>query len=719
MAFALILGSDPGTQADSTVGAQAARPFKVVVPAVANDSGEPAESQAAAAKRLAETITHGRLAEAVEAVQEALSRSGVATGDLTQTFVAARAPATPQVAIPLEVLKLATDAHDGSIYRLTADDLGQMLADFGWPFAASSTPGEQVVAMLATLITGAQQSPQDPVSFGLLFLEELALLRDPAVDLATGTAAPGDVRFNLLQLQTIVSFFDRVSVKPGAALAQSAGVVAADPVDVCSEAQKVLSGVLSPFGGQVTGMLTGEAGPLFVEKGLVKAGASQNTAQSAGKALAALSIVSKLWKLAEFYSSVQVSVEVEGTNLVHKELDTEVEQTKQFNATAGVSEDDWNEYKAKYGELGSTINRAVRDCLNQFGLGMLADLGEIAKEAENWKIDWTVSQSILKNSRGEENAFWRPEDQIGSWEPHLGKVRSSLKRTSEFSAGASFVLETGPERVPDHPGTEKLDQVTVCGDVVSGSPPPYGPLVNATKGIAGLIDAIAELGAGWLMTVATPQSCARLGVTYHEYCPALGPVATAAAVAPTPLPCEWNGSISGTMHHQQGNGLVQDWQGEATVKFRLKSVVSCDGCQPSYTYELESGQATWQETGKWGISCTYSRSGTDPIPWGGLSFAWEGSGQWRYNGWAQAQLSNSSVCDGPNNGVVIWNWFNIACIPSPGPAAYSGSGDVSGSCTQSSSFGSVTQTTETYHWRLSEVACLPSVGAAAAGSCGP
>jgi len=243
---------------------------------------------------------------------------------------------------------------------MDAVELGQMLADFGWPFLDDSTPGEQIVAMLEELVLGAQALPDDPNSFTPLFLQHMAQGEDPAVDLSTGDATPVSVHFNLLELRLLSAVFERQTVYPS----QPQSGLAPAANEPCSDAKKVLDGVYGPFGGQIQGLLQSEAGPTFVEKALEKAGATKGTTGKVGNALGALAIVSKIWKLVDFFASQHVDVKIiDGSNRLHKPLDTEADVERTFDATAGVSEEDWKAYEAANANVGSETNHAVRDVL--------------------------------------------------------------------------------------------------------------------------------------------------------------------------------------------------------------------------------------------------------------------------------------------------------------------------------------------------------------------
>ena len=680
----------------------------------------------AAAHALAQRIVHpvSLLAE-VHSVEQALSRAGVASGTFGQILVPARDPATPEVDLPAGVLNLALEANGGTLYRMTAADFGQMLADFRWPFADGAPPGEQVVAMLTALINGAHESPDDPVSFGALLLDELAKLKDPSLDLTAGTPAPEDVRLNLLDLKLVSSLFDRVSIK-------SAPPAAAAPADAdpCSDAKKWISGATGPFGGEVYGLSTGQTGPALVERGLEAAGVSNQNAGNVGKGLAALSIASKIWKLVEFYSTAQVNVTThDGPKIVHKALDSEPPQLRIFDADAGVSDADWQEYVNSFDDISQETNRAVRDCLNEFGLSVPADLGEIARDAESWKIEWSVYAGV--NSRNERNAYWTESEQDPGGSRHLGKWQTTLKKVSDYSAGASFWVDIGTERQSDHPGPQKLDDVNVCADVISATPPNLQTFFNATQGILGLVDAIVELGAGWLQTVAPPHACSVLGVTWHEKC-ASAPQSADAETSPASqaqrgetvsieaitsldeLPCAWEGTATATYTESNMAVDLTTTVTASGLRFERDALTYGNGV----SYHAVAGQVSWTLSGSALPDCTYSGSGTysasannsspDPYAREAHIVIWEeGGGAPRYEGQGQtftepmALLSCSEFSvEVPASGANMWFY-----APEEGAFRLEADGSMTGSF--STGVGPDGEQTA-WQWNLHAAECQPS-----------
>jgi hypothetical protein len=691
--------------------------------------------QDAADQLLARITGGGSLPDVIEGVQEALARGGVPTGDgLGTTYTPAFEPTAASVAIPLEVLNLALEARGAnSVFRMDAVQLGQMLSDFGWPFFTDSTPGQQIVAMLKEFVTGAQALPADPNSFTPLFLQAMGKIQDPPVDLSAGDAAPENVHFNLLELRLLVALFERQAVYSSQPVSALAAPAAGDP---CTEAKKVLSGVLGPFGGQVDGILVDAAGPHFIEKALEKAGAA--SAVTIGQVLESLAVVSRLWKLIDFYSSVQVAVNRDGAHSQHKPLEDAGPEVRRFTATAGLSEEDWKAYQEANTGAGSEINQAVRDCMNSLGLNVLSDLGDIAKDAEHWSVDWTISNNDL-NLRGDRTVIWDEADQFQPGERHGGNWRSGMVKESEFSSGAQFYIRVGTERQSDHVHpVVKTDDVVVCGAVFAAEPPDLQTLVKAATGPIGLIASIAELGAGWLQTINGPQACRTLTVTWHEPC-ALGQAPQPAAAGTSPasqaqpgesvsieaitsldqLPCQWTGTAHASTHYYASNEYGKDEVGSMDATFTFGNP-QLDPISNSVGYKITSGSATWHASGTYS-GCSFSKSGTVEME-GSLAVSDDGSGHLTYVGLGGSMSPRTDVSCGYAQGTLIntTTFFNT-CLDGlhmhPWPLT---SLDLSGSC--------IEDQPSVYHnefsWHLSGISCAasaavtpqaPVCGGAAAG----
>jgi hypothetical protein len=400
--------------------------------------------------------------------------------------------------------------------------------------------GEQVVNLMAAWIGEAAKNPEDPRSFTPLFIAEMAKRQDPPMDIAAGQhirmgwlgAPPIDLagapqsqqlRFTLLELQLFAAAFQRgaparvgntgtVDRPTGRSTLSAVSIVLAGygrtPQDPCTELKQSLGALGS---AQVEGEVGGAAASDLLGRALgqaVQHATSEGTAAAFGQAMSAVGTVSKIWKLVAFYSDEQVSVSVSPTG-THKP--PQGKNLVTFTATAGVSKEDWEEYqRVMGGETGSAADRAVRDCLSAAGLPTLTNAGEIAKDAENWKVEWRLVEGSPPHAYISlaNNDFYL-----------MGRLAMKLKRDGPYSASAKLVVDILPESQRNHPGELVGDYVVAKASVDASSVPSLGTLISAFRGVFGdalaLSDVLVELAAGWFQSMVMPKAFATLHLDYH------------------------------------------------------------------------------------------------------------------------------------------------------------------------------------------------------------
>ncbi len=485
----------------------------------------------APAADLVRQITHqdSSLIQSFEAVQEALARGGIATMDENGVYVAAYPPASPMPDTHPDILAMTLEERNHA-YRMTLEDLAQGLKDLGWPYSSASTPGEQLVSFLAAWISAAHDSPSDPLSFTPLFLAEMAQQQVPPVDLSSGSADPTQVHLSMLELALFSAAFDRIMVFPQSSIPPSpkAAVLPRSSLikmnlsqqeeDPCTKFKRFFYGPLAtvilpdPLGKQL-----GDFGITYIfGEALNKAieGIGMD-AEAFGKAVAAVNVLGRISKLIELYSSLSVSVSVHGDNPVHKPMDGEAEKEVILDATVGVSEEDWNNYEQKYGELGMKIDRIARDCMSVLGLPTIADAGDIAKAVEGFAVEWSIV------SGSPEHAYDAREDvQDQGCGYHLGRLRCSVMPVSDHSGKSSYVMDVLQNKPPEtqaihESGDLQSSSVEVCAQVDASEPPSLSTFINGAMGGLGLANSITELVSGMILKLGKPEGCTTLGVTWH------------------------------------------------------------------------------------------------------------------------------------------------------------------------------------------------------------
>ena len=490
--------------------------------------------------------------------QESRARIEAAQGrvrELTEAWQKARqavlkAPAGERAAAEARV-KEAWDARGAAIQELTrvrnAEDaadgerrtqesrasnqsnrLERLRRNIGPDFAN----GERLMEMLSTWVRSAAASPNDPRSFTPLFLAEMARAQDPPIDLlgsrfsrlARGEGAPvdlrsgprsGQLRVTLLEIQLLAGAFLRMPAGSASRGAPTylrrpevlrASYVPAEQANPCSELMTDVEKVGKLLGGDVSGAaasgLVGSQASGALDKAIESA-IGEAAADTLGRVFNALNLASKIAKLVSFYGDTEVSVTPDERS-VHKRLGETYPVV--FTATAGVNDKDLDEYQQAL-EKVSVQDRATRDCLESAGMPKLSNLGDLAKEAEEWLIEWRIVEGSPPHaffSLSNNNLFIKGTRQA-----------TKMTRASASSASSFFVVDIVPEA--KHEGKIVRAVVTVRASVDAAGAPSLGTLLNPITGVLGLVESLVELGAGWFQFVNQPKAYATIQVEYH--CP--------------------------------------------------------------------------------------------------------------------------------------------------------------------------------------------------------
>lgn len=420
-----------------------------------------------------------------------------------------------------------TSRDTGQAARLAQEERDYLREQVMSRIGPDHVQGERLMAMLGDWVRAAAADPDDPESFTPLFLAEMARLQDAPVDLlGSRYARPGrgegpevdlrgapraqQLRWTLLELELFVAAFDRGA---GDARRQaSLGARFADALlptahasSPCDDFKQWLDDRTSGFGGDAAST----AAALGTGKAMdAAAGAAMEAAtkEAFGKAMSALGMVAKLSKLAAFYRDEQATVTPEPVS-VHKP--TGDLKLVWFTARAGISKEDWDEYKEAMGEA-SKIDRSARDCMDMMGLPRFADAVDVANEAENWFIEWRISDG------GGDHVYYNLK---ASDFDLPGRLAMRMKRESETTAVARLGVDIRPER--EHSGKVVRAYATAEARVdAAGMPSPFSMIAGIFGGPAGMADAILELLTGWYQAMNMPKAYGTMEIEYH--CPRPG-----------------------------------------------------------------------------------------------------------------------------------------------------------------------------------------------------
>jgi hypothetical protein len=470
-----------------------------VLPDTASDPG------AQVARRIVKAAT---LHDAVSATRDALTRGGLAISGMGGTTQPAAGPPSPFIVLPPEAVLLAFEARQRATHsRLTLDQFGAMLADFGWPFTGEGMPGDQLMRIVAAWVRAARAAPHDSLNFTPLFLADMGRRQLPSVDLASDSTDPGEVRLGFLEMQLVAAALTR-----GLGTPVKTGHVDGAPIVTVSYGARRAVGPCDDakdwFGKTLTGGAVGAYGGWGVgqalEKALEASGLGKASVGAVTKALDAVATGMKIIKLGELYGSTQVDLNYASEMPAHRPEPGE-DKYASVRVRAGISAQEYEEYKRslKSAELAGS----VRNCLETLGLPSWSDLADVASDAAGWLVKWNLGKGAPKHAvHARERNDWYV----------YGQRIMQMKRASETSSEATYTFKLTPEARTGHPGNDLRGQVHVTAELRTAKPPGVSTVTDAMLGIMGLVKALADLGIGWFQTVVTPEAGIMVPIVYHE-----------------------------------------------------------------------------------------------------------------------------------------------------------------------------------------------------------
>lgn len=572
-------------------GGDAAPEAPVPPPGGASPPPSLADPRAQAAAWVGAIVDAGDPTAATQATRLALAAGGVAQedgGTLQQTALSPLAGWSTDQSL---VFNLAAEARDRSVSgRLTVHDLARMLADFGFPFQGSGTPGEQLLGFLRAWLSDAQAAPGDAAGFVPLLIAEFAARQQPPLDLADPAVAPAEVRLTLLETELLLAAFDRL-FEPAAAptlvqqrkWAQGATV----PDGVCAALKKAVGAV----GGKAVEDGMKWASGKIGEGALTALGLSaQEIAafRTYGKVLKAIGPALKVVKMAQIYASGQVALKVEGPNPVRKPAYNGARVLVPVLATAGVPDQDWADYQQNN---GSQSYQDVKSCLGVLGLPQPLDLKDIASKVDQWRLAWDLVSGSPQHAR-------IPSD-VNTFNASSAGHPFGMKLVRSGPVAAEARLQVNINREPAlatlMQGPLLTADVRVQGKVFTAEPPSPALLLQITN-LIGTIGALVDLTTGWIQTLMPPTTTAVIQVQYHDL-----PVSLQASLAldmtydyPT-----LRGELSQERHTLSGQALG--------VLTRQDIAFSADDVAPHYAgpVDFTFGRVSTQWTGE-DDGCTHT-----------------------------------------------------------------------------------------------------------------
>lgn len=488
-----------GKDRDSSSNRGADETRSAVLPDTASDQG------AQVARRIVKAAT---LEGAIAATREGLTRGGLTISDLNGAMQPAIEPASEIIILPPEAVLLAHEARQhATTGRITLEEFAGMLADFGWPFEGQGMPGDQLMGVMAEWVRQARLAPDEPRNFAPLFMADMGRRQIPAVDLASDSTDPGEVRLGFLEMQLFAAAMTRGSAEPvqtgflngTPVIAASYGATAR--VDACADIKKWLS---SGVEGKVAGAGVKYQVSKELQGALVKSGLTEAAAKQVSQALSALKSAMKIVKLSELYGSASITLD-HASELPAERPAPGGEVYASVRALAGVATDKQEEYKnsLKSAELATSL----RNCLEAAGLPTWSDVSDVAAELDKWRVHWHLGKGAPKHA-------WHVRER-NDWFAY-GQRSMLIKRTTPTTGEAVYTFKLVPERVPGHPGNDLKAEVTVRAELKTSQPPGLGTIAGGAFGPVGLVKSLVDVGAGWFQEMLTFDTYITVPIVYHE-----------------------------------------------------------------------------------------------------------------------------------------------------------------------------------------------------------
>ncbi len=427
-----------------------------------------------------------------------------------------------------ELLMLAMDgARKSTTSRITLAELAQMLKDIGFPFPEGRRPAEVMEEGIRAWVGEALENPGTPGAEAARFLHAMAARQDPAIDLSSSRWMAE--QYGLTHLELFVFNATIIDVFPdGKQAATSAWLAPANlvadmvfPRAHAAEGRSAACSVLLDLYGEFY-IYDGSKKNMQNIFGLGESvgGASEGPAKGLAKAAGAISTLFKLHRLMLLYTSTEMRVTADQP-FVHKPATGEAGKEVTFVATVGIDEEKQREFERKMKE--SSIMRGLTKCLAELGLPTPTDVGDIAKEMENWKVSW--------NLYGDHATWSNKKNKFKS-----GNLRQApLEPSADGAHGESrFVVDI--KREEHHEGDIITDYIsgkaTLHTDVMPGTEAvsAYAAAINSFKNgneLAGLLGLtgvtvgltgglMSEVLGGWAQRILDPEVSYNVAVAYHR-----------------------------------------------------------------------------------------------------------------------------------------------------------------------------------------------------------
>jgi hypothetical protein len=447
-------------------------------------------------------------ADSYERTLDVLAEGGVTTGFKDVVKRTAKAPASTTFVFPVSAIDLALEAADReTMATFTLAEFAQMVHELGWPTPAGVSPGRHWVELLAKWYAGAAASPEKPDSFAVLFIAAMNQKQLPPANISTGAEDPASIRLSALELELLIAAFDRT--RPVMATLEPDDDLLRDGPSPCSDALSQ-AGTLGQSGAvQVT---AGELGGLAIGAALEMT-FGEVTGALLGNVYSALGTASKVGKFIQQLRYGYVKLDLTTPSLVKKPLKGAANKVGELRATAGVDPAKYAEkVAARGGAEASVQNQALTDCFNTLGLPTVTDARDIAADAQNWRMEWSIVRG------GDSQVRWQ---QGMTWDITNGGFQTKVMRVDETTVERKVSFDIRPQPTKATVGRERQREAVFKVQLHRGGLPELGTLWGSGKvgyvaskvnpvGVAlGVADAMVDLTTKWILEAASPSAFAR------------------------------------------------------------------------------------------------------------------------------------------------------------------------------------------------------------------
>lgn len=510
-----------------------------------------------------------------------LAEGGVATQFNEFVKRAAKEPVSSTFVFPTSAIDLALEAtarETMATYSLL--EFAQMVQELGWPVPEGMTPQDAWLKLFAGWYANAKGNLDAPDSFAILFIAAMNQKQNGPANIATGSEDPSKILLSALEVELLIGAFDRTLSLAKSRLKRA--IPKANPTP-CSDLVKQ-AGVL----GQPGQILVGEAVGAGIEGGLTLVYGAE-AAGELGNGLSALGTASKVGKLIQQFRHGFMKLTLDTPSFVQKPIKDAAYKEGKLTATAGVDAMEYAEkVAAEGGPENSADNQARADCLNSLGLPGATDARDIAADAENWRVSWSMIAG------GHSQVEWSPKNR---WDI-LGRFENKMMRLTDTTVSNSVTFDILPQASKATVGKQRMRLARFKAQLRRGGLPDLSTLWGTGKAGAaaamanpigaafGLADALTEISTKWILEGASPSAYVTQNLMEIEPTGLVGTIAWTTqgnAQSYEDFPDQFRTLVNASIHQTGLLEIVSQKDDEATV-------YGSETCIQSYNYGHEQDE---------------------------------------------------------------------------------------------------------------------------------